>query len=99
MGFRARLNPCPSYRVSPHLENVPQGLKPSAAGGFTARLKSCPDTKAQSGDYPSFCVPPNLDLSIYCVPGTLLRTGHPGGVFRFAGSGKGTTRPAGLTLG
>src|ERR1700748_3045328 len=34
--FVARLNPCPSYRFSPHLENVPQGLKPSAAGGFTA---------------------------------------------------------------
>jgi len=27
MRFTARLKPCPSYRVSPHLESVPQGLK------------------------------------------------------------------------
>src|ERR1700734_3989003 len=26
-------------------KDVPQGLKPSSAGAFTARLKSCPDTK------------------------------------------------------
>jgi hypothetical protein len=31
-------------------KGVPQGLKPSALLSVTARLKSCPDTKHQSGD-------------------------------------------------
>jgi hypothetical protein len=46
-----RLKPCPSSKVSPHLKNVPQGLKPSLASPGTARLKSCPDTEHQSSGY------------------------------------------------
>jgi len=32
-------------------KSVPQGLKPGSLLSFTARLKSCPDTKHESSDY------------------------------------------------
>jgi len=43
--FMARLKPCPSYRVSPHLENVRQGLKRLRRGVAHLSQRFCEENK------------------------------------------------------